>query len=232
MSQQQQVNNSPLRLRNPTNYHLMAGQQPTYSLHPLTEIEAQHPMQQQQQQVIHNSRDSPSSEPLEFNDSFSRNIMNNTSFEYQGDEHEYTPLYDHRNSFSSTTTPNLGLEMHRRSSTATTDISTRHQEYHHPHHHQPVFIPGSLHHQDSNHNNNQNLAMSAPANMGYEYGGGGGGGYPTQNHIPNGVSLENGSTGSTNNMARSFEDDYTAQMNMQLMMEKRRRRRESHNAGK
>lgn len=100
MSQQQQVNTSPLRLRNPTNYHLMAG---PYSPHPLSEIEAQHPMQQ----VIHNSRESPSSEPLEFNDPFSRNMMNNTSFEYQGDEREYTPLYDHRHSFSSTTTPNL-----------------------------------------------------------------------------------------------------------------------------
>lgn len=109
--------------------------------------------------------------------------------------------------------------MHRRASTATTDISSRHQEYHpHPHHHQPVFIPGSLHPQDSDH---QNLAMSAPANMGFEYGGGGGG-YPTQNHIPNGVSLENGSTSSTtnstNNMARSFEDDYTAQMKYMIII--------------
>ncbi|KAI9265615.1 helix-loop-helix DNA-binding domain-containing protein [Sporodiniella umbellata] len=56
----------------------------------------------------------------------------------------------------------------------------------------------------------QSLAMSAPTNVGY---------YPVP--VP---SLSN------NSIAKSFEEDYTTQMNMQVMMDKRRRRRESHNA--
>lgn len=61
--------------------------------------------------------------------------------------------------------------------------------------------------------------MSAPANMGYEYG------YPGNNNmnnnsnapVNNGVAVENGSNngsipGSNSNTARSFEDDYTVQM--------------------
>ncbi|KAI8884012.1 HLH-domain-containing protein [Backusella circina FSU 941] len=69
---------------------------------------------------------------------------------------------------------------------------------------QQVIFPGSL-------ESDSSLAMSAPASMDYHYG------YPP-------FSAQSGE------MARSFEDDYTAQMNLQLMMEKRRRRRESHNA--
>lgn len=108
------------------------------------------------------------------------------------------------------------MDIHRRSSTATdTTLQSlqgrnHHSNQHHQHHqqqqqqdaslygNQPVFIPGSS--LDSA----QSLAMSAPANMGYEYG------YPANN-----VPLDNGSTGSANNstnMARSFEDDYTVQM--------------------
>ncbi|KAI9261288.1 hypothetical protein EDC94DRAFT_609741 [Helicostylum pulchrum] len=241
MSQQQ--TSQPLRLRNPTNYHLMAsGQQP---YHPLTDIEAQHISQHQQQQFgIHNR--SPPTDQVEFNDSFSQNIMANMSatsplHEYQDDQDfNNQTIYDHKSSFSSTSNGlnTIPMDIHRRSSTATdTTLQSLQGRNHHPnqqHQHQqqqqqqqqqeaslygnqPVFIPGSS--LDST----QSLAMSAPANIGYEYG------YPANN-----VPLDNGSTGSANNstnMARSFEDDYTVQMNMQLMMEKRRRRRESHNAG-
>jgi hypothetical protein len=92
------------------------------------------------------------------------------------------------------------MDVHRRSSTATDatlqSIQGRHpqqQEYN-----QPVFIPGSS--LDSAHS----LAMSAPANINYEYG------YPA---TVSGLPLENGSVpGSTGNTARSFEDDYTVQM--------------------
>lgn len=61
------------------------------------------------------------------------------------------------------------------------------------------------------------LAMSAPANMGYEYDYAAGNANHAQ--VVNGVPLDTGSVhnsvpGSNNNTntARSFEDDYTAQM--------------------
>ncbi|KAG1450828.1 hypothetical protein G6F56_008240 [Rhizopus delemar] len=66
-----------------------------------------------------------------------------------------------------------------------------------------MFMPSSL---DSSHS----LAMSAPANIGY---------FPVP--MP---------SSSNSSITKSFEEDHTAQMNMQVMMDKRRRRRESHNA--
>lgn len=117
MSQQAQQT-QPLRLRNPTPYHLMATQQQHYNHsaapHPLADISSQHtlnPQQQQQQQQptyggLHNNRDSPASEQIEFNDSFSQNVINSISTplqEYQED-HDFNNsnhLYDNRGSFSS-----------------------------------------------------------------------------------------------------------------------------------
>ncbi|KAI8086966.1 Myc-type, basic helix-loop-helix domain-containing protein [Gilbertella persicaria] len=101
------------------------------------------------------------------------------------------------------------MDIHRRSSAAT-DVSLQNN--------QPVFVSGSSF--DSTHS----LAMSAPANMGYEYTYN-----PLEihgNHHGNTTSNQSGGHG----LAKSYEDDYTAQLNMQIMMEKRRRRRESHNA--
>ncbi|KAI7886224.1 uncharacterized protein EV154DRAFT_521501 [Mucor mucedo] len=193
----QQATTQPLRLRNPTPYHLQ--QQPTAG-HPLTES-----------RPLGFNHDPPTS-PIDFNNSFSHNLLNQD----YGDEGDFTPMYN-RNSFGSSTQTPMDI---RRSSTATdaTLQSMGRQDYN------PVFMPGSL---DSAHS----LAMSAPS--GYDYG------YPSNNPSAHGGG--GGATGSANNVtlepstsgtARSFEDDYTVQMNMQLMMEKRRRRRESHNAGK
>lgn len=98
----------PLRLRNPTPYHLLATNQQSYgssnSPHPLADIETR-PMNQQAF-GIHTNQESPASDQIEFNDNFSQNIMNSMSsplHEYQ-DEHEYNngqPMYN-RSSFSST----------------------------------------------------------------------------------------------------------------------------------
>lgn len=119
MSQQVQQG-QPLRLRNPTPYHLMATQQQQqqqpYSNnsapHPLADIGVQHHNGMNQQHhpyAIHNNRDSPTSEQIEFNDSFSQNIMNSISatsplHDYQ-DEQDYNNnnhMYNNRGSFSST----------------------------------------------------------------------------------------------------------------------------------
>lgn len=254
MSQQAQQT-QPLRLRNPTPYHLMATQQQHYNTssapHPLADISSQHTLNQQQQPTygLHNSRDSPASEQIEFNDSFSQNVINSISTplqEYQED-HDFNNsnhMYDNRGSFSSASghpLNGLSLDAHRRSSVAT-DATLQSFQGRHPHpqagqHHdsaynaqqQPMYIPGNSFEPA------HSLAMSAPANMGYEYDYAAGNANHAQ--VVNGVPLDTGSVhnsvpGSNNNTntARSFEDDYTAQMNMQLMMEKRRRRRESHNA--
>ncbi|CEI98771.1 Putative HLH-domain-containing protein [Rhizopus microsporus] len=108
------------------------------------------------------------------------------------------------------------MDIHRRSSSNMTDLSHGRQDvvFNNNNHH-PVFMPSSS--LESTHS----LAMSAPANVGYDFAF-----QPTTTtstgHIP--------SSSSNNSIPRSFEDDYAAQMNMQIMMEKRRRRRESHNA--
>lgn len=73
---------------------------------------------------------------------------------------------------------------------------------------QPVFIPGNSFEPA------HSLAMSAPANMGYDYDYAAGNANHAQ--IVNGVPLDTGSVHNSNNnnanTARSFEDDYTAQM--------------------
>jgi hypothetical protein len=118
MSQQAQQA-QPLRLRNPTPYHLMATQQQQqqqpYSNnsapHPLSDVGVQHHdtvNQQQHPYSIRNNRDSPGSEQMEFSDSFSQNIMNSMSatsplHEYQDDQdYNNNHMYNNRNSFSST----------------------------------------------------------------------------------------------------------------------------------
>jgi hypothetical protein len=115
-----QTQPQPLRLRNPTPYHLLAiNQQQVYannnsSPHPLADIDAQHQQQHQQQQPFGmGNRDSPASssnDHIEFNDSFSQNIMNSISatspqmHDYHDDHNEYrggNHMYDNRSSFSS-----------------------------------------------------------------------------------------------------------------------------------
>jgi hypothetical protein len=104
----QQLNISasqPLRLRNPTPYHLMATNNSGYSStpHPLADIEVQQsPFQQQY------NRESPTDQQqnhIEFNDSFSQNLMHGMSSplanEFE-DHHSHNPMYDNRGSFSST----------------------------------------------------------------------------------------------------------------------------------
>jgi hypothetical protein len=102
------------------------------------------------------------------------------------------------------------MDIHRRSSVATdaTAYSLKYpsnQEYQTQEQQQPVFIPGSS--LDSAHS----LAMSAPANTGYDYGSV----YPTAT-TSTGIhqQLENNSNaGSTStSLAKSFEEDYTVQM--------------------
>ncbi|KAG2183484.1 hypothetical protein INT43_006490 [Umbelopsis isabellina] len=88
----------------------------------------------------------------------------------------------------------------------------------------PMYIPGSSFEKQPH------LAMSAPANIGY-------GGRPFGSYS-NGSAFGSQLPGSSlrmhaedaSDMAGSFEDDYATQLNLQGVMEKRRRRRESHNA--
>jgi hypothetical protein len=95
------------------------------------------------------------------------------------------------------------MDIHRRSSTAT-DISIQNSHYQNQ---QPVFIPGTS--LDSTSAAAHSLAMSAPANMGYEY-------TSFSQHAQTIPSIENGisasHTSASNSLARSFEDDYTVQM--------------------
>lgn len=116
------------------------------------------------------------------------------------------------------------MDIHRRSSVATdaTAYSLKYpsqpqpqqQEYHpqqQQQQQQPMFIPSSS--LESNHS----LAMSAPANMGYDYNNNSV--YPTAT-TSTGLQMENngsnssipGSAGNSTSMARSFEEDYTVQM--------------------
>ncbi|KAI8368869.1 hypothetical protein EDC96DRAFT_128329 [Choanephora cucurbitarum] len=202
MSQQPE---QPLKLKNPTSYHLMqtnGSYGTSHSPHPL----APNP--------FHFTKDSPSEHTqnqIEFHDSFSQHMMHPISSplssEYE-DHTEYQHLYD-----QSSTMPTIPMDIHRRSSNAT-DISLQHNG--HPTQ-PPLFVPGSSF--ESTHS----LAMSAPANMGYEY---------NYHQHPLGLETTPNNAGDTSHgLAKSYEDDYTAQLNMQMMMEKRRRRRESHNAG-
>ncbi|KAI8335884.1 Myc-type, basic helix-loop-helix domain-containing protein [Chlamydoabsidia padenii] len=69
-------------------------------------------------------------------------------------------------------------------------------------------------------NNLSSFPMSAPANIG-QFG----------DQAPLMIQQHHHPIDSPRSTPRSFEeDDYTLQMNMQVMMDKRRRRRESHNA--
>jgi hypothetical protein len=111
MSNQQPNSQQPLRLRNPTPYHLMATNNSNYSTtpHPLADIEVQQsPFQQQY------SRNSPTTTAtttdqqqshIEFTDSFSQNLMHGMSSpltnEFE-DHHGHNQMYDNRGSFSST----------------------------------------------------------------------------------------------------------------------------------
>lgn len=105
-NQQPNINSSqqPLRLRHPTPYHLMATNNNNYSStpHPLTDIEVQQsPFQQQY------NRDSPTDQQnhIEFNDSFSQNVIHGMSSpltnEFE-DHQSHNHMYDNRGSFSST----------------------------------------------------------------------------------------------------------------------------------
>ncbi|KAG1465887.1 hypothetical protein G6F46_001608 [Rhizopus delemar] len=195
-----------LRLRNPTPYHLMAtGQLPP--THPLSDVHS------------NNNRDSPTSETLDFHEAFIMNSFNQQ--EYEEDNNSEYPVYGRSESFGSTgpTVSAFPMNIHRKSSSNLTDISHSRQEvifnHHSSNNHQPIFMPSSS--LDSTHS----LAMSAPANMGYDLGF-----HPTSTAGTGNIP----SSSSNTSITKSFEDDYAAQMNMQLMMEKRRRRRESHNA--
>ncbi|CAO3611324.1 unnamed protein product [Cunninghamella echinulata] len=117
--------------------------------------------------------------------------------------------------------------------------------HHHPHHHP--------HHHDNNNDNDNAFPLSAPANIGqHSIDISTSDGFymnhhdqtqalSTSPHTSNGYqqhyhhqqpqhprSLDG--TQSPGSQPRSFEDDYSIQVNMQAMMDKRRRRRESHNA--
>lgn len=90
------------------------------------------------------------------------------------------------------------MDIHRRSSSNMTDLSHGRQDVVlNNNNHHPVFMPSSS--LESTHS----LAMSAPANMGYDFAF-----QPTTTtstgHIP--------SSSSNNSIPRSFEDDYAAQM--------------------
>ncbi|KAI9475858.1 MAG: hypothetical protein EXX96DRAFT_484936 [Benjaminiella poitrasii] len=238
-----------LRLRNPNTFHLMATGQHTYSQDACSLADAEHFHQGGSFQLglsnNHSSLDSPNTSEqnkdnhIDFHDSFSQqHLMHPTNISSPNNDYEdyHHPLYDRTSSFSSTN--NMDNIHHRRSSGATDISSSLQSNTAASNHHQPVFIPGSNNHFDST---GHSLAMSAPANMGYDY-------YYEQHQHPFSPHQMNQSSNNSNipatstsptvktdndnsSLARSFEDDYTMQMNMQLIMEKRRRRRESHNAG-
>ncbi|KAI8142893.1 hypothetical protein BJV82DRAFT_612643 [Fennellomyces sp. T-0311] len=85
----------------------------------------------------------------------------------------------------------------------------------------PPLSSSSMHH---HHHPPGAAAMSAPANIDYNFGS-------SPPFVPNPTSSTQ-QTQDQGSTAKSFEEDYAMQMNLQVIMEKRRRRRESHNAGK
>lgn len=96
------------------------------------------------------------------------------------------------------------MDIHRRSSAAT-DISIQNSHYQHSNNQQPVFIPGTS--LDSTSAAAHSLAMSAPADMGYEYAS-----FSQQQTIPSIENVSTSNTSASNSLAKSFEDDYTVQM--------------------
>ncbi|KAG0164343.1 hypothetical protein DFQ28_009176 [Apophysomyces sp. BC1034] len=115
-------------------------------------------------------------------------------------------------------------------------VDIHHQ--HNPHHHRGS--TGSIRHSGTGSAlqsymllpGEASFPMSAPANIGYDFLNGTS--FPS-GHMHPGLALQQQqqqqalSVQPTSN-PRSFEEDYAMQMNLQAMMEKRRRRRESHNA--
>lgn len=91
------MSQQPLKLKNPTSYHLMqtGGYNNNHSPHPLAPMESS-PFQFHKESSEH---------PIDFHDSFSQHIMHPMSspLSSEYDEHqEYQHLYD-RSSFSSST---------------------------------------------------------------------------------------------------------------------------------
>ncbi|KAI8978506.1 hypothetical protein BDB01DRAFT_800172 [Pilobolus umbonatus] len=197
-----------LRLSNPTTYHIMAQQ----STHPLVDSDQMH----YNQPSVY-SRDSPLSDTVDHHDSFHANVFSQT-MDYD-DDMDYSRLYD-RHSISSTTQPSMDvfpLDIHRRSSAAT---DTTLQSV------QGANDPSSFNNHMFMIEPSQNLAMSAPANMGFEYD------YNLHSVHPSAIPMMNStSVVPSTYMTRSYEDDYALQMNLQIDIEKRKKRRETHNAG-
>lgn len=93
----------PLRLKNPTPYHLIATNQQPYGNagYPLADIETRN--MNQQAFGMNPTQGSPASDQIEFTDNFSQNIMHSIGgHDYQDEEFNTTtqPMYN-RGSFSS-----------------------------------------------------------------------------------------------------------------------------------
>ncbi|KAI8391673.1 uncharacterized protein BYT42DRAFT_203899 [Radiomyces spectabilis] len=256
MSQEQKQPQAPLKLRHPTHYHLMATQQ--------HEASATHPLATSPTTAVPHpafsllsNRDSPSSDNLDFGDSFSHAFLSPTTtsplndfddLDYQSGLASYSkptsqqpfPTAGRHHSFHS-------MQMDMQSYQPNNSTSSQGAvpiQMHKPHNdyaNSNIFLPGAS---SGSYDPGFGFPMSAPANIGYEFPNYAGS-PPTNlnshmhpsmalHHMDHSVSNSGMPTtaASPSSMARSFEDDYAMQVNMQIMMEKRRRRRESHNAGK
>ncbi|KAI9032903.1 helix-loop-helix DNA-binding domain-containing protein [Phycomyces nitens] len=220
------MSQQPLKLRNPTQYHLMASQQsqdPT--MHPLaTAAHSAYSL------GVRQNRDSPSSDHLDFPETFSQNFMSPMS---TSPLHDFDDL-DYQSGLQSYQKQHTGKAMpNPRSGQQDNGGITMAQP-----------IQMKQNNQDFNYSMFPNHAdyqtggfpMSAPATMGYEFGYPGSpssfGAVPPNIglHAPLEATTSTGSISANHNGPRSYEEDYAVQMNMQIMVEKRRRRRESHNA--
>ncbi|ORZ00727.1 hypothetical protein BCR43DRAFT_485703 [Syncephalastrum racemosum] len=195
----------PMKLRNPTQYHLQQ-------------------QQQQQPSPFYNTNGSPASDPLDY-DNFSQTFMSPMSAAAPLDDLEDLDYQS-------------GMVSYRQ--------QHNQHNHHHPqpqhmiHHPQGVPLPTassstgmpfpqgspssysfagdewSYQQQQQHQQQQQQLALSAPANM--------------DSHSPPNSFMPPHQFGMGASPPKSLEDDYTMQMNLQMIMEKRRRRRESHNA--
>ncbi|KAI8391601.1 helix-loop-helix DNA-binding domain-containing protein [Radiomyces spectabilis] len=231
------VDQQPLKLRNPTQYHLLASQQ------------------HKQEDFL--DMEDPS---LDYGDGFQTNFLSPMSSnslqefdDFEGGNKKRAPGFgvstgNRGDLFTEESPSDYSLtsvdDPWTHNFVGPMDIHRSNNSNNHHHHvgsgnhsalgsqlKQPMFMPSSSFDSASF------FPMSAPANIGFDQHFGGSS--PTTTMHPGLASLHHRQPTSFDSVtptsvaavgSGSFEDDYAMQMNLQVMMEKRRRRRESHNA--
>ncbi|KAG0188650.1 hypothetical protein DFQ28_004563 [Apophysomyces sp. BC1034] len=205
------MSQQPLKLRNPTQYHLQATQQQrqlredgvglTGHDGPIPHPSFSFPMQ---------AHDSPGSDHLDFADTFTHNFMSPMStsplhdfedLDYQTglqayQKHHPQPIFGGKSAAQNTAPQPIQMKQN--------------QDYSYS----PMFLPGNLDQQGGG----GQFPMSAPANIGYDFPGypgsppPAGGGHMHSGMIRSDTSAADNNNSPTATAPRSYEDDYAMQM--------------------